>query len=300
MARLAKIRSLNFMVQAFDSQGNVGGYAVYDAQERAIIVQETAVLLAAKRARRRFRQLVAAQTIRLDWTEIKLELADKAYRLVHWGDQDATKERLITAYQAIWVNADVYQKVFTKAESWEILRQLQSGFVLLDEETAVCGLVAGWPILQTPAADFAQMVCEPKWATYLAEWGLSDSSAHSPLRGLGLGSFLLTLYLHALVAAGQREVVLGTAETGYVAGQQNVARPLYEAHGFMPCRDENGRLITKPVTQRRLDGKLHTHRSLLYRATADSMRMALRPETEPIEGFRFRGSYLSPFEKRQR
>ena len=274
------------LAQAFDPQSSTVGQAVVTGR-RSITMKETAALTDKKRARTRFRRLVAAQMAHVDWHELHLDLNDEPYRIVHWGHEAVTEEKLIEAYQAIWVNAEAYQKVFTRSESRDIVRQLNSGLVALDKSAKVCGIVASWPVNQTPKADFAQLVSDPERATYLAEWGLSDSSASSPHRGLGLGTFLLTIYLRVLTTLGQREVILGTADTGYGDNQRNTARPLYEAHGFALCRHPTGELITKQITQQRLDGHLGTHRSLLYLATADRIFAALRPEKEPIEGIRF-------------
>jgi ribosomal protein S18 acetylase RimI-like enzyme len=275
------------LVRAFDPQSNTASQADYETSRRIINVTETAAMTATKGARARFRRLVAAHVTKLDWSELHLGLFNNAYRIVHWGHEAVTEANLIQAYQAIWVNAEAYQKVFTTTEARQIIGQLKSGLVLLDNSAKVCGFVASWPITQTPEADFAQLVFDPDQAAYLAEWGLTDSSASSPYRGLGLGTFLLTLYVQVLIAAGQQEVILGTAETGYGDHPRNSARPLYEAHGFVPCRHPTGEFITKQVTQRRLDGHLGTHRSLLYLATADRISAALRPEKEAIEGFRF-------------
>ncbi len=276
-----------FLVRAINKQGNVTGQAVYAPNSRTLTMKELPELISKKRARRHFRHLVASRMIKLEWDELTLECDNTPYRIVHLEHEGVTEDNLVQVYQAIWRNAEIYQKVFTAAESRDILRQLKSGLVLLGQANKVCGLVAGWPILQTPEADFAQLVNEPQQATYLAEWGLIDSSASSPYRGLGLGTFLLAIYLHKLLAIGQQEVVLGTAETGYGDMKRNVVRPLYEAHGFRPYRDENGRFVTKSITQRRLDGKLGTHRSLLYRGTAATIRTALQPEKEPVEGVYF-------------
>ena len=276
-----------FLLQVINQWGAVVGQANYIPSNQVFAMQESQELIDKRQARTRFRRLVAAQMVKLEWDELTLALDRTAYRIVHLEHETVTEDNLVQAYQAIWRNSEIYQKVFTEVEARDILRQLKSGLVLLDQANKVCGLVAGWPILQTPEADFAQLVNEPERATYLAEWGLADSSASSPYRGLGLGTFLLVIYLHILLAASQQEVVLGTAETGYGQAKRNVVRPLYEAHGFRSCRAKNGRFITKSVTQRRLDGKFGTHRSLLYRATATMIWAALQPEKESVEGFCF-------------
>lgn len=276
-----------------DGRGNVSGSLNIIAPAH-LQMEEMHSLTRSKKGRLQFRRLVAVQLAQIEWSQLDLTVQNNAFQIVPLAHPWVNETYLIQAYQAIWLNADVYQKVFTKAEVRELLPLLKSGFVMLDQRKKVCGLVAGWPILQTPNADFAQQVDSPSKATYLAEWGLADSSKHSPYRGLGFGGFLLTLYLQRLLAEGQKEVVLGTAEKGYGEATVNHARSLYEAHGFLPCRDKNGRFITKPITQRRLDGKLGTHTTMFYRATADSIGTALQPKSASIDDFQFETRGIFP------
>lgn len=270
-----------------DHQRAVVAKAIYNAKERSITIKETPGLIAARRARTRFRHLVAAEAVQCRWDVLTLKWDNQIYRIVPLKHEHVTEQALVRAYRAIWINAEIYQKVFTATEAQNTLRQLDSGLVLLDQSRAVCGLVGGWPVTQTPAEEFAHLVHVPARSTYLAEWGLVDSSPSSKYRGLGLGSFLMALYLHNLVAEGQTEVILNTAEQGYSTVQNNPARPLYEAHGFEEVRDSSGHPVSTLVTQLRLDGQLGTHKSIYFYATSESIRAALTPGRAQIAGFQF-------------
>ena len=275
------------LAQAIDQQGIVAGNAVHITDRQSITMMEAPVLVAAKRARARFRRLVAVQAVRCLWDVLCLDCGDQRYRIVPLQHEAVTEQELVCAYQAMWANAEIYQKSFSAEEASILVGQLESGLVLLDQAGAVCGLVGGCLVIRAQQKGIARLVRSPASATYLAEWGLIDSTPTSPYRGLGLGSFLLILYLWGRVAAGQTEVILITAEKGYGAVQRNPACPLYEAHGFRVCQDPSGRPLRRSVSQLRLDGQVGTHTSIYYHAMAEDIKAALAPESAPIDGFRF-------------
>ncbi|MCZ7573000.1 MAG: hypothetical protein M5U01_30980 [Ardenticatenaceae bacterium] len=275
------------LVRAIDQQGAVVGLALSVPRRKSLAVMEAPELVMAKRARACFRRRVAAPAARYPWQVLALDCGGRGFSVVPLWHETVARETLARLYQAIWANAEIYRKAFSVEEASALVGQLDSGLVLLDAAGTSCGLVGGFPVARSGDETLVRLVGAPATSTYLAEWGLIDSGPASPYRGLGLGSLLLTLYLSGLVAAGQTDVVLVTAEKGYGDAQRNPARPLYEAHGFGVCQDVSGEPIGRTVTQRRLDGQMGTHASLYYHATAAAIRAALTPGAGPIEGIRF-------------
>lgn len=275
------------LLRAVTQQGVVVGRVAYTPERAAATATEAPSLVGAKATRATFRRWIAACLSGRPWEILSLECGEQRFQVVPLSCASVSTEALARAYQAIWANAEIYRKAFSIEEARALVGQLKSGLALLEADGAVCGLAGGFGVEQSDDATLAQLVDDPATAAYLAEWGLVDSSQSSAYRGLGLGSLLLTLYLRGLVASGHSEVVLVTAETGYGGSARNPARPLYEAHGFRICRDATGEPVRRSVTQLRLDGRVGTHTSVYYRATAAELRDVLRPDGGPIAGVRF-------------
>ena len=242
------------------------------------IISENLILTNCKISRNIFRNLVISQLIISKWDSISFELNDYKYKIFQYNKTLFSNTELIRAYKRIWINSDIYKKIFTSKEINQILLKLKFGLIIIDSNSQIVGIVAGWPLNLTPDSYIYKIVKSVDLSFYIAEWGLIESNDNSIYRGKGIGTFILKLFLKLMINYEYHEFVLSTAEHSYTNNKINPVRKIYENYGFYLAKDSNGKILQRKITQKRVNNEVFSHSSLFYLATSTTINNSINKE----------------------
>ena len=248
------------------------------ADNSEYIISENLILTNCIISRNIFRNLVISQLIVSKWDSISYQLKDYKYKILRYNKTLFPNKELIRAYKRIWINSDIYKKKFTSKEINQILLKLQYGLIILDSNSQIVGIIAGWPLNLTPDNDLYKIVNSVDLSFYIAEWGLIESNDNSIYRGKGIGTFILKLFLKLMINYEYHEFVLSTAEHSYTNNKINPVRKIYENYGFYLAKDSDGKILQRKITQKRVNNEVSSHSSLFYLATSSTISKSIKKE----------------------
>tara|TARA_Y100000588_G_C14188834_1_gene897050 strand:+ start:766 stop:1602 length:837 start_codon:yes stop_codon:yes gene_type:complete len=244
------------------------------------IISENLILTNCKISRNIFRNLVISQLIIYKWDSISFELNDYKYKILRYSKTLLPNKELISAYKRIWINSDIYKKKFTSKEINQILIKLQFGLIIIDSNSQIVGIIAGWPLNLTPDSNLYKIVKSVDLSFYIAEWGLVESNDNSIYRGKGIGTFILKLFLRLMINYEYHEFVLSTAENSYTNNKINPVRKIYENYGFSLAKDSKGKILQRKIKQKRVNNEVFSHSSLFYLATSSTISNSINKEND--------------------